>query len=191
MNSRAWVEGYAGWCPCVEMSLGNTPLNTGSAPEYVHESRDALPPRIIAPALILLLPLLPALLFTCYSLMIPVYLPSTGLQMAVKTLIIGLPAAILILYGRRTHDVIGSVLSGVFLFPLFGMYVQGLGLLLIPGFPVTPVVHWLHWNLLAGAVPFVVLLGAMGFFASKKTIGSLLLAVSLAALVIALVWGLQ
>jgi len=36
--------------------------------------------------------------------MIPVLLPSTELQMAVKALLVGIPVAILIHYGRRTHD---------------------------------------------------------------------------------------
>lgn len=192
MNSRAWVEGYAGWCPRADMSPGNIPLNTGSAPEYMHEGRDAFPPRIIAPALILLLPLLPALIVICYSLMIPVFLPSTGVQMAIKALIVGLPAALLILYGRRTHDVIGSVLSGVFLYPLFGIYAHSLGLLFIPGFLGTlPVVHRLTWNLLAAAVLFGALFAAVGFFASKRTIGSLLSAVALGALMTAIVWGIR
>ncbi len=188
MNSRSWVERYAGWCP--RASAFRSDLDTGSILQDTQKSRAALPRRVLAPALVFLLPLLSALIFVGYTLMIPVLLPSTEVQLAVKSLMVGIPEAVVILYGRRTLDAIGATLSGAFLYPLFGIYSQALGLLFIPGFMATPAIYWLHWSMVVGAVPFVVLLGAMGFFASKKTSGPLLIAAILGTLAIAIVWGL-
>jgi hypothetical protein len=188
VNGRSWVERYAGWCP--RAGAFRNDLDTGSILQDTQKSRAALPRRVLAPALVFLLPLLPALMFTGYTLVIPVLLPSTEVQMAVKSLMVGIPAAVVILYGRRTLDAIGATLSGALLYPLFGIYSQALGLLFIPGFMATPAIHWLHWSMVVGAVPFIVLLGAMGFSASKKTNGSLLIAAFLGMMAIAIVWGL-
>lgn len=142
-------------------------------------------PWTVRAALVLLLPLMPTAGFVAYSLLIPVLLPSAGIQMAVTALVVGVPAAVIILYGRTMHDPIGSALTGALLYPLFGIYVQGLGPLVVPGFTGTPVVHWFTGSFLAGMVLFVGLLGATGFFASRRTDGSLL-----AALASAIVWGI-
>jgi len=178
-----------GWCPRIdsreyppgiharETARGRPP---GSGP-------DAAPCRA---ALILLLPLMPAAVFVAYSLLIPVLLPSAEIQMAVTALVIGVPAAVIILYGRTMHDPIGSALTGALLYSLFGIYAHSLGLFVVPGSMRTPVVHWFTGSFLAGMVLFVGFLGAMGFSASRRTDRSLLAAVALAALVSAIVWGI-
>jgi len=123
--------------------------------------------------------------------MIPVLLPSTELQMAVKALLVGIPVAILIHYGRRTHDEIITTLTGALMFPIFGIYTQVLGLLFDPDFMLPLPGQCMSWNLFAGTIPFMLLLGVMGYLASRKTNGSLLIASAIGFLVVAIVLGIR
>lgn len=181
----------SGWCPHAKAFMIDDPLKTDTVPENISKGRDAGSLRVITPAIILLLPLLPALMFVGYTLMIPVLLPSTELQMAAKALLVGIPVVILIHYGRMTHDGIGTTLAGALLFPVFGIYSQVLGLLYDPGFMLTPPGQWMSWNLFASATPFMLLLGVMGYLASRKTVASLLIASILGLLVVAIVLGIR
>lgn len=180
-----------GWCPNAETFAMDEPPGTWDVPENISKDRDTGARWFIIPALVLLLPLLPALMFTGYTLMIPFILPSTELQMAVKLLIVAIPVSILILYGRHTHDGIGSTLSGALMFPVFELYTQVLGFLSDPGFMSVFPAQWPGWNLFAGIMPFVLLLGAIGFLASRKTTVSLLLASALGFLAAAIVLGIR
>jgi hypothetical protein len=181
----------SGWCPNAKAFMIHEPLKTDTAPENIPNGRDAGSLRVITPAMILLLPLLPALMFVGYTLMIPVLLPSTELQMAAKALLVGIPVVILLCYGRMTHDGIGTTLSGALLFPVFGIYSQILGLLFDPGFVLTLPGQWMNWNLFASITPFMLLLGVMGYLASRKTNGSLLIASIIGLLVISVVLGIR
>jgi hypothetical protein len=50
---------------------------------------------------------------------------------------------------------------------------------------------WLIWSAFTSTVPFGLILGVMGYCASRKTNGSLLIAVSLAGLVMVIMMGIN
>lgn len=159
--------------------------------EYImSKSRTIASQRIIAPVLILLLPLLPALMVVGWNLVIPVVLPSTELQKVVRVLTVGLPLAILIWFGRSTGDGFGSAIAGALLFPLITIYSEVIGQMSGFGLLVSPPDR-LIWGAFSSAVLFILILSVMGYFASKKTNGSLLVALALAGLVMAIMMGIN
>lgn len=181
----------SGWCPDSKAFAVDKPQGTRTVPENIFMNRDTGSRLSIISAMILLLPLPSALIFSGFAIMTPIILPSTEIQMAVKALMVAIPASVLILYGRYTHDKIGSTLSGAFLFPVFGLYAQVLGYLFDPGIILVLPAQLPGWDLFAGTVPFVVLLGVMGFLASRKTNVSLLIALAMGFLAVAIVTGIR
>jgi len=189
MDAKLWIERYLGWCPCAKALLPDDPPNERFEAGDVTGGRDADMRWFSRPALILLLPLLPAIISIAYTLSIPIILPSSELQMATRILLIGIPVGILIHYGRSTHDVIGTTLAGALLFPLFEVYSQVLGFLIDPAFIMTSPVHWP--KMFIATSPFILLLGATGYFASRKTTLSLCIAVALGVLAILILAGIR
>lgn len=167
MDAKLWIERYLGWCPCAKALLPDDPPNERFEAGDVTGGRDADMRWFSRPALILLLPLLPAIISIAYTLSIPIILPSSELQMVTRILLIGIPVGILIHYGRSTHDVIGTTLAGALLFPLFEVYSQVLGFLIDPAFIMTSPVHWP--KMFIATWPFILLFGATGFFASRRS----------------------
>lgn len=158
--------------------------------ENIRKFGDVITPFKLAPVLIFLLSILPALMFVGYSIMVPTLLPSTELQGTLKILIIGIPIAILVYYGHRTGDIIGSIFSGALLFPLFFLYSQIFSQMFDPSFLMTPL-SGLNWNIFIGMAPFILILSLLGYFASRKTNGSLLIALSLGVLAIVIILGIR
>lgn len=167
MDAKLWIERYLGWCPCAKALLPDDPPNERFEAGNFTGGRDAKTRWFFRSALILLLPLLPAIISIAYTLSIPIILPSSELQMATRILLIGIPVGILIHYGRSTHDVIGTTLAGALLFPLFEVYSQVLGFLIDPAFIMTSPVHWP--KMFIATSPFILLLGATGYFASRRS----------------------
>ena len=167
MDAKLWVERYLGWCPCAKAFATGDLLEDPPVPENRTGDRDTGTSWFIRSALILLLPLLPAIISIAYTLSIPIILPSSELQMVTRILLIGIPVGILIHYGRSTHDVIGTTLAGALLFPLFEVYSQVLGFLIDPAFIMTSPVHWP--KMFIATWPFILLFGATGFFASRRS----------------------
>lgn len=189
MNAKLWIERYLGWCPCAKALLPDDPPNESFEAGNVTGGRDAETRWFSRPAVILLIPLLPAIISITYNLSIPIILPSSELQMATRVLLIGIPVGIIIHYGRSTHDVIGTTLAGALLFPLFEVYSQVLGFLIDPAFIMTSPVHWP--KMFIATSPFILLLGATGFFASRKTTLSLCIALALGILAILILAGIR
>jgi hypothetical protein len=172
-DAKLWIERHLGWCPRAKALLPADPRRG----------------RFTRPAFILLLPLIPAFISIAFSLSIPIVLPSGELQMAVRVLLIGIPVGILICYGRSTHDVVGTTLAGVFLFPLFEVYSQVLGFLLVPAFIMTPPVHWV--KMFIATSPFSMLLGATGYLASNVRTLSLYIALALGISAVLILTGIR
>ena len=122
MSLLETIQNHPGWCwnedsPELKIEMkADIPTLTALA------DRRELPRRILTFVMIILLPLVPALMYVGYHLMIPDLLPSGEFQMTVRILIIGIPAALLIYYGHRTGNRITSTLSGALLAPLFLRY---------------------------------------------------------------------
>jgi len=167
MGARLWIERYLGWCPRAKAFAAGDLSEEPPVSENMTGDRDAGTPWFVRPALILLLPLLPAFIFTTYTLLIPIILPSMELEAVVRTAMITIPVAVLIFYGRATHDTAGATAAGALLFPLFEVYSQVLGFLFDPAFMMTSPIHWP--KMFIATSPFILLLGATGFFASRRS----------------------
>ena len=72
MDAKLWVERYLGWCPCAKALLPDDPPNERFEAGDVTGGRDADMRWFSRPALILLLPLLPAIISIAYTLSIPI-----------------------------------------------------------------------------------------------------------------------
>lgn len=188
-DAKLWIERHPGWSPRAKALLPADPRRGSSLPENVTGGGDAGTRWFTRPAFILLLPLIPAFISIAFSLSIPIVLPSRELQMAARVLLIGIPVAILIHYGRSTHDVVGTTLAGVFLFLLFEVYSQVLGFLLVPAFIMTPPLHWV--KMFIATSPFSMLLGAIGYLASNVRTLSLSIALALGISAVLILTGIR
>jgi hypothetical protein len=181
------IRRYLGWCPDpdsfapVQASASRIARGGLSGQPVPH------PGHAFTLALVLLLPLPSALIFTAYSVFTMVLLPSTELQTALKLLVVAIPSSTLIVYGWYTRDSTGSALAGVLLVPLFWLYVQVPALLPDPGFMPAAPVAWANPDLYTGFLPFALLFGAAGILAARRTVVSLLLAIAAGAVAAALV----
>ena len=128
---------------------------------------------ILSMAMIVLLPLLPALMYVGYKL-IPIIMKNIGLLFGMLyiwmiIIILGIPAALIIYYGYTTGDKIISTLSGAFLIPLFSIYSEILFELLDPHFIISSLGYWLRWGTIIDFTPLTLICGLMGYFASRRT----------------------
>ncbi|WP_340819647.1 hypothetical protein [Methanolobus sp. WCC4] len=133
---------------------------------------------IVSAAIVVLLPLLPALIDVGYKLYSPI-MEDVILHILMTTVIFGVPAAFIIYYGYTTGDEITSTLSGVFLVPLYSLYSDILLELLDPHFIISGAGYWLRITTFIDLAIPAVICGAMGYFASRRTRKSLLVSVFL------------
>jgi nitrous oxidase accessory protein len=102
--------------------------------------------------MILLLPLLPTLIYVGYKLIIIPSLPSMQVQQVFRIIICGIPLSLIIAYGYITRDKITSILSGVFLSPLFTIYSSIFWALADHYFTIEWLIGWLRWQLIPPSV---------------------------------------
>lgn len=134
-------------------------------------------------AMMILLPLLPALMDTGYKLYSPI-MEDNILHILMTIIIYGLPAAVIIYYGYTTGDNITSTLSGVFLIPLYILYSEIFMELFDPHFVMAGLGHWLRITTIIDLVIFALICGIMGYCASKRTRALLSLSVFFGTLLI-------
>ncbi|NMX21594.1 hypothetical protein C5S30_03995 [ANME-1 cluster archaeon GoMg4] len=155
---------------------------------------------IISTAMVILLPLLSALMYVGYDLIRAPSIESEivkhllwlqFLSVFWRIIVFGIPAALIIFYGYTTGDKITSTLSGVFLIPIFDIYSSILFELLDQDFIMANLSYWLRWNRLIDLTPFMFIYGLMGYFASRRTKASLVVAISLGILMILLILGID
>lgn len=128
----------------------------------------------------LLLPLLPVLMYMGYEQVIIPFLHPISIkeQQIFRIVIFGIPISLIIAYGYITRDKITSTLSGVFLFPLFTIYSGILCALADHYFTIEWLIGWLRWQLiLPSYAPVMLINGLAGYFASRGTKVSLLIAI--------------
>ena len=143
---------------------------------------------ILSAAMIVLLPLLSALINTGYVLAVRAITPTPDIvaQGVGRIIFFGIPAALIIYYGYRTGDKITSTLSGVFFFPLFNFY-SG-----IPFRSLIPFLrYWLSWKGFLDLAPPVLIFGLLGYFASRRTKASLVVAIALGIFIILMFLGID
>lgn len=133
--------------------------------------------RLIHLAIILLLPLLPALLIVGSNL----YLIPAFCQWF-RILIFSAPSALIIYYGYATGNKVVATLCGALLMALVVIYTEILFELFDPEFIMAGLNHWLRWNTILDLAPFTLICGLMGYFASRRTKASLLASVLLGIL---------
>ena len=131
---------------------------------------------IYSVAIILLLPLLPALLIVGYNL----YLIQ-AFEQWFRILIFSAPLALIIYYGYATGNKVVAALCGALLLPLIHIYTQILFELFDPEFIMTGLNNWLSWTRIINNTPSTLICGLMGYFASRRTKASLLASVLLGA----------
>jgi nitrous oxidase accessory protein len=133
--------------------------------------------------MILLLPLLSALIFMgCEIIAHPT---SIKMIQVCKIIIFGTPILLLLAYGYIMKEKITSILSGVFLIPLFFFYVDILYL-----YDKFDPYFWLRWMVLYEYSPFMLICGLAGYFASRGTKVSLLIAIFFGILFVYIMWGI-
>ncbi|HIH97093.1 MAG TPA: hypothetical protein HA348_06420 [Thermoplasmata archaeon] len=151
-------------------------------------------------AMIVLLPLLSALMYVGYDLIRAPSIESEivkhllwlqFLSVFWRIIVFGIPAALIIFYGYTTGDKITSTLSGVFLIPIFDIYSSILFELLDPDFIMPSLHYWLSWNRLINLTPPMLIYGLMGYFASRRTKASLVVAISIGILMVLLFLGID
>ncbi len=138
--------------------------------------------------MIVLLPLLLALMHVGYKLIImPSLHPiSMEMQRVFTVIIFGIPISLIIAYGYITREKITSILSGVFLIPLLSIYCNILFELFDPHF----VISGLGWGVIPNFfAPFMLICGLAGYFASRGTKVSLLIAIFLGIVFIFIMLG--
>lgn len=147
---------------------------------------------ILSMAMIVLLPLLPALMYVGYKL-IPIIMKNIGLYIEMLfgmlyiwmiIIILGIPAALIIYYGYTTGDKIISTLSGAFLIPLFSIYSEILFELVDPHFIMSSLSYWLRWGTIIDFTPPTLICGLMGYFASRRTKASFSASIGLGILLV-------
>jgi len=146
---------------------------------------------ILSAAMIVLLPLLSALMYVGYDLYIPIILRCTELEMVRRIIVLGIPAALIIYYGYTTENKIVSTLSGALLIPIFDIYSSILFELLDPDFIMANLSYWLSWNRLINLAPPVLIFGLLGYFASRRTKASLVVAIALGIFIILMFLGID
>ena len=136
----------------------------------------------------LLLPLLPVLMYMGYEQVIIPFLHPISIkeQQIFRIVIFGTPISLIIAYGYITKDKITSILSGVFLIPLFFFYHNILWALAHHCLTI----KWLI-AVLGLPIPFMLITGLAGYFASRGTKVSLLIAILFAVLFIFIVLGID
>ncbi len=135
-------------------------------------------------AMILLLPLALSLTYIILAYMIHgrLYL---SIEPPIAAIIYGVFISLIIAYGCITRDKITSTLSGVFLFPLFTIYSGILCALADHYFTIEWLIGWLRGQLIPPSyAPFMLINGLAGYFASRGTKVSLLIAILFAILLI-------
>jgi nitrous oxidase accessory protein len=139
-------------------------------------------------ALILLLPLLLELMHMGYEQIIIPFLSPISIkeQQIFRIVIFGTSISLIIAYGYITKDKITSILSGVFLIPLFFLYHNILWALAHHCLTI----KWLI-AVLGLPIPFMLINGLAGYFASRGTKVSLLIAILFAVLFIFIVLGID
>lgn len=127
---------------------------------------------IYSVAIILLLPLLPALLRVGYELYLR---PADWFRI----LIFSAPPALIIYYGYATGNKVVATLCGALLLPLADIYAGILFELFDPEFIMAGLNYWLRWIRIINYAPSTLICGLMGYFASRRTKASLLASVLL------------
>ncbi|TQD27929.1 hypothetical protein [Methanolobus vulcani] len=131
---------------------------------------------ILSAAIVVLLPLLPALIDVGYKLYLPI-MEDVILHILMTIIVFGVPEAVIIYYGYTTGDNITSTLSGVFLIPLYIFYSEILLELSDPDFIMAGLGHWLRIITIIDLVIPALICGVMGYCASKRTRASLLVSI--------------
>ncbi len=123
-------------------------------------------------AMILLLPLALSLTYMILAYMIHgrLYL---SLEPPIAAIIYGIFISLIIAYGYIMRDKITSTLSGIFLIPLSFAYADFLSDFPDPYF----VTRWLRWIYILNFIPVMLIYGLAGYFASRGTKVSLLIAI--------------
>ncbi len=136
-------------------------------------------------AVILLLPLVLSLTYMILAYMIHgrFYL---SLEPSIGAIICGVFISFIIAYGYITKDKITSTLSGAFLFPLFFIYLDILWALAHHCLTI----KWLI-GVLGLPIPFMLINGLAGYFASRGTKVSLFVAILFGILFILFVLGID
>lgn len=135
--------------------------------------------------MILLLPLALSLTYMILAYMIHgrLYL---SLEPSIGAIIHGIFISLIIAYGYITREKITSILSGVFLIPLLSIYCNILFELFDPHF----VISWLGGGVILNFfAPFMLICGLAGYFASRGTKVSLLIAIFLGIVFIFIMLG--
>lgn len=137
-------------------------------------------------AMILLLPLALSLTYMILAYMIHgrLYL---SLEPPIAAIIYGIFISLIIAYGYITRDKITSTLSGIFLIPLSFAYADFLSDFPDPYF----VTRWLRWIYILNFIPVMLINGLAGYFASRGTKVSLLVAILLGILFSLFVLGVD
>ncbi len=135
--------------------------------------------RLIHLAIIILLPLLPALLIVGYNLYL---IPAFDIDEWFGILIFSAPSALIIYYGYATGNKVVATLCGALLLPLVDIYTGILLELFDPEFIMAGLNYWLRWRRIINYAPFTLICGLMGYFASRRTKASLLASVLLGIL---------
>jgi len=138
--------------------------------------------------MILLLPLLLTLMYEGYKqVIIPFLHPISIKEQKIFIMIIfGIPLSLIIAYGYITKEKITSTLSGFFLNLLSYFYSDILfGGLFDPYF----VTRWLRWTYILDFIPVMLICGLAGYFASRGTKVSLLIAIIFGVLFIFIMQG--
>ena len=123
--------------------------------------------------MILLLPLFIALMFTVEKIITPSLKPSIQMQQAFRVITFGIPILIITVYGYITKNKLTSTLSGVFLMPLSFFYID----IIFDLFNYHFIRNWLSWKVILDLIPFMLIYGLVGHFASRGTKISLLIAI--------------
>ena len=128
----------------------------------------------------LLLPLLPVLMYMGYEQVIIPFLHPISIkeQQIFRIVIFGIPVSLIIAYGYITREKITSILSGVFLIPLFIIYSWILCALADHYFTIERLIGYLRMQLIPPTnATFMLINGLTGYFASRGTKVSLLVAI--------------
>lgn len=131
-------------------------------------------------AIIMLFPLLLALMEVGYMFyLVPIMPISLKLQQLFRILIHGVPLALMIFYGYATGNKVVATLCGALLLPLESIYAEIIFERFDPEFIMADLNYWLRWNTILDFVPFILICGLIGYFASKRTKASLLASIVL------------
>ncbi|WP_445474584.1 hypothetical protein ACT9XH_09410 [Methanococcoides methylutens] len=151
------------------------------------ESTKKLLPSIIV---ILTIPLISAMIWVVYELhFVPMY---RQLQVPGRLLVFSIPFALLIGYGYLSANKYTSTLAGLLLLPLMSTYAQIMSGVIEPYAGTMEMLEMALrparlLNIVSGSLPSILLHGAIGYLASKRTKAHILGAIVLTILYLAII----